>query len=862
MNKFGLAGLLLLSACSGTDSATHTSAENEAISEHDVVAVEPGVSLALAQQRAATVSNINYDLTFHVPDTMSAPITASMVATFNMASVSADLQFDFREAEDAIKNVVVNDVPQSIDHRKEHVIIPASALHAGANTVAIDFRAGETSLNRSADFLYTLFVPDRARTAFPVFDQPNLKATYDLTLDLPESWRALANGLLADQSVNGGRRTYAFQKSDLISTYLFSFVAGEFEVITRTIGGREMTLFHRETDPEKIAGNLDTIFQQHADALSWLEEYTGIPYPFQKFDFAAIPAFQYGGMEHVGAIQYRATSLFLDDDASQAQHLGRANVIAHETAHMWFGDLVTMDWFNDVWTKEVFANFMASKIVNPGFPDIDHDLNFLLSRYPAAYSVDRTEGANPIRQNLPNLNEAGTMYGAIIYNKAPIMMRQLETLLGKKAFKEGMRTYLAKYANANATWPDLIDILDALSPQDLKAWSEVWVNTPGRPVFELNDNGTALHQKDPASRGRFWPQQFTIADAAQLNAPVDARFVSQAYQLEESMVDGDTKSLFVNANGMGYGLFPASIAFVRENWTSLSDLQKGSLFINLFEQMQESGGGVSPAAYMDLLTWVAVREYNELLLDEMLNQMEIVFWSYLSVEAREHIAEKVEGILWLGANDTARTNSTRKVFFNRFRNMATSKESVARLYGIWSGEHMLEGLSFSEREMMALAGVLAIKSPTQAEDIISQQSADIKNPDNKRRFTFLAPSLSSDEAVRDAFFASLAMEENRAIENWVLVALGNLHHPLRVGTSEKYILPSLELVEEIQRTGDIFFPAGWTGQTLVNHRSASAVKTVRDFLEKRPDYNYQMKLKILQAADRMFRAHMILQEKS
>ena len=195
-----------------------------------------------------------------------------------------------------------------------------------------------------------------------------------------------------------------------------------------------MTMLHREPDAETVARNVDAIFELHARSLRWLEDYTGIDYPFAKFDFALIPAFQYGGMEHVGAIQYRASSLFLDEAPSDRQRLGRAGLISHETAHMWFGNLVTMQWFNDVWTKEVFANFMAAKIVNPSFPDIDHDLNFLVRHYPSAYSVDRTGGANPIRQELLNLNEAGQMYGAIIYNKAPIMMRQLETLIGGRAF--------------------------------------------------------------------------------------------------------------------------------------------------------------------------------------------------------------------------------------------------------------------------------------------------------------------------------------------------------------------------------------------------------------------------------------------
>ena len=197
-----------------------------------------------------------------------------------------------------------------------------------------------------------------------------------------------------------------------------------------------MTMFYRENDDAKVARNAQKIFDLHTSALEWLEEYTGIKYPFGKFDFALIPAFQYGGMEHPGAILYRESSLMLDESPSINRQLSRASLIAHETAHMWFGDLVTMEWFDDVWLKEVFANFMAAKIVNPNFPEIDHELRFLLAHYPGAYSIDRTAGTHPIQQPLDNLENAGTLYGSIIYQKAPIVMRNLEDLIWCSAFSE------------------------------------------------------------------------------------------------------------------------------------------------------------------------------------------------------------------------------------------------------------------------------------------------------------------------------------------------------------------------------------------------------------------------------------------
>ena len=199
---------------------------------------------------------------------------------------------------------------------------------------------------------------------------------------MPESWQAVANGrdlaTVDSGAPPAGRRRMRFAETEPLPTYLFSFAAGRFSVETATRDGRVMRMFHRETDAAKVARNRDAIFDLHARALAWLEDYTGIPYPFGKFDFVMIPSFQFGGMEHPGAILYNQERQLLDESATQNQLLDRASAIAHETAHMWFGDLVTMQWFNDVWMKEVFANFMAAKIVNPSFPEVNHDLRFLL----------------------------------------------------------------------------------------------------------------------------------------------------------------------------------------------------------------------------------------------------------------------------------------------------------------------------------------------------------------------------------------------------------------------------------------------------------------------------------------------------
>jgi aminopeptidase N len=754
------------------------------------VEVEPGVSLELAERRASLIADINYRLALTIPEKQGEDIKGTIAISLTLADDGERLQLDFREDADHLHEIVVNGETVPVDFRGEHVLIPPDRLRTGSNLIEIGFTAGSTSLNRNPEYLYTLFVPDRARTAFPLFDQPDLKATYELTLQVPAGWTAISNAPVAsveDQQIR-------FERSDLISSYLFSFVAGKFDTVVRDVGGRQMTMLHRETDAEKVARNLDEIFDLHGAALDWLEEYTGIDYPYKKFGFVLIPAHPYGGMEHVGAIQYRASMLFLEEAPSDTLLLRRATLIAHEVAHMWFGNLVTMQWFNDVWTKEVFANLMAGKVVNPSFPNINHELNFLVRHYPAAYSVDRTSGANPIRQRLPNLDEAGQMYGAMIYNKAPIMMRELELMIGEALFREGVQEYLETYSFGNATWPGLIEILDRKTDEDLAAWSDGWVNKSGRPEYDEPDDA------------------------------------------------------------MAYGLFPPQAGEL-DNWQTLDEISRASLLINTYENLL-SNRTMAPAAYLDRILGFVEQETNALILDLLLDQIRQTYWLLLDDGTRAGKAPLVEGVLWDAMLARAEA-SERKTLFLAFVDIALTPRALARAQQVWAGDQEVNDLPLGEDDRIGIAQELAVKLAAEAENIIDAQVARTDNPDSLRMLEFIRPSLSPRREIRDRFFESLANESNRESEQWVFEALKNLHHPLRTRESERYIVPSLKLLEEIQVTGDIFFPKAWLDATLGNYRSESAVTSVRSFLEERPNYNEQLRMKILQSADMMFRANVI-----
>lgn len=837
--------------------------------ESKQVAIDPGVSWELAQHRKQTISNIRYEIELDIPGDVNKPIHGSETIRFQLSKTDQDVVLDFRQPSNYIRNVMMQGEAIDYQSASEHIVIPAQHFKTGENEVTIQFRAGDMSLNRNEEFLYTLFVPDRAATAIPCFDQPNLKGKYTLTLHTPLDWNALANGPLIKEEKSETSKTFYFGETKPVSTYILAFAAGKFETITQNRNGYEMTMFHRETDSSKVVRNADAIFDLHGDALEWMENYTGITYPFQKFDFALIPGFQYGGMEHPGAIFYKDASLFLESSATKSQYLSRAGLIAHETAHMWFGDLVTMNWFDDVWTKEVFAGFMGGKIVNPAFPEINHELRFL-SNYASAYGVDRSQGANQIRQPLENLNMAGTLYGSIIYAKAPVVMKHLELMVGEETFQKGMQTYLSTYAFENATWPDLIKILDDLSEEDLTSWSQVWVDEPDRPTIEMdikidkNDRilTLGLEQSDPKKKNRKWMQHFNLRLGYD-----DGDKILPVYMNKRRVTVHDVKGLplpnyiLPNGKGVGYGYFKmddASRSYLLANLSQIKDpMVRGTAWLNIWDDMLY--GHAKPSQVIELGLKALSSEKDILNIQRILGRINSAYWSYLTQEQRIGLAEKLE-TSYKSHLDRAESISLKSTFFRSLRSTTLTDSGTTWLKRVWAKEESISGLPLSERDYIALASELALRGKSDNQAILNTQLDRINNPDRKARFAFIMPALSNEENVRDEFFESIKKEENRAREPWVQSAVGYLNHPLRAASSEKYIRPSLALLEEIQRTGDIFFPARFISATLRGHQSENAVQIVSSFLDDHPDYSPRLRLKILQAADGLYRSANILNQ--
>ncbi|MRR18852.1 hypothetical protein EG827_01530 [bacterium] len=821
------------------------------------VYLEEGVSKLLATYRKATVSDVLYRLEFTIPEDKEDPIGGMAVVEFSLNSKRQPLVLDFRADEEYLESVRVNGNSVEPALASGHIVIDRKHLAKSFNRVEITFRAGDMSLNRNDDYLYTLFVPDRASTAFPCFDQPDLKARYSLTLDLPSDFRAMSNSPVTASDTTGERVVIRFAETKPLSTYLFAFAAGRFELLEKEIEGVKMEMLHRETRPEYIENNAGEIFRLHYNSLKWLEEYTRIPYPFDKFGFVLIPSFQYSGMEHPGSILYRASSLLLEATPTLNEQLSRASLIAHETSHIWFGDMVTMKWFDDVWLKEVFAGYMSDKIVGPDFPAINHDLRFLLSRYPAAYEVDRTRGTNPVIQELDNMKDAGSLYGSIIYNKAPIVMRQLEKLTGEENLRSALQIYLKDYSWGNASWDDLIAIIEKVTHEPLEAWSRMWVREAGMPVITpviVREEGyrVSFLEDDPAGTIRHWPQTLntiviTAADTvtAELTPASRKSFITVAEE---------PQCIIPDISGRAYGTFlydSATAVHLTRHINDFRDpLLRGILWINMYENLVN--GTVAPADFYQAAFSALEAEADLQLRNYLTGRFSSVYWNYLSDDERTAASSRAETMI-RSKITLAETPADKRTWYGLYRSVVVTETGLEWLKAIWKNGELPGGVKLSEDELCTLALTLALKDYHDAEEIVDAQRKRITSADRLRQYEFVLPAVSPDPARRDALFETLRDPAGREHEPWVLEALGYLHHPMVARRSEHYILPSLEMLEEIKSTGDIFFPERWITTTLAGHRSAEARETVEKFLADRPGYPADLRLKILQAADHLLR---------
>jgi aminopeptidase N len=444
---------------------------------------------AYAQFRKAQVSNPAYHVLINLAEG-SDSFSATTTIDFDLAAGNtADVTLDFDSG--TILGLTVNGAPADYDFERWFITLPAASLAPGHNTVVVDyerpFATDGAGLHKFTDpedgneYFYTQFEPYDANRMFPLFDQPDLKAVFTLEVTAPAPWQVITNTrerTIVEQANANGAVTnhWAFLPTPVMSSYAFALIAGPYQVWENNANGIPLRLFARQTLAPYVVP--DEWFIPTQQSFAFFQQYFEIQYPFGKYDQVIVPDFNFGGMENIAAVTFNEAYV-TRGEKSTAQRRSLASVIAHEMAHMWFGDLVTMQWWNGLWLNESFATYMANLALERASSFENVWDSFYTGNKMSAYNADRLVTTHPIELEVGSTADTLTIIDGITYGKGGSVLKQLPYFIGEENFRIGVRNYLQKHAYGNTTLDDFVGELAAASGINLDQWKQEWLYRSG-----------------------------------------------------------------------------------------------------------------------------------------------------------------------------------------------------------------------------------------------------------------------------------------------------------------------------------------------------------------------------------------------
>ncbi|EME15329.1 aminopeptidase N [Rhodococcus triatomae] len=458
--------------------------------------------------RAASVTVRSYRVEL---DLTSAPEHGApgfgTVTTVEFDATTGETWLDFLDG--TVDSVTVNGAAVAVEHDGARIAVRGLA---SSNTVVVRgtglySRSGE-GLHRFLDpvdgrtYLYTQYEPSDARRVFACFEQPNMKAPFVFVVTAPAEWEVISNQSAASRAVTDDRQVVEFAPTLPISTYITAVAAGAYHRVDSSWTRDDLTVPLGVLCRASLAPHLDadTILEVTRQGLGFFADNFEFPYPWGKYDQVFVPEYNLGAMENPGLVTFTEAYVFRGA-ATDAQYEARANTILHEMAHMWFGDLVTMNWWDDLWLKESFADYMGALASAEATRWTDAWVAFANRRKAWAYSQDQLPTTHPIVADIVDLEAAKLNFDGITYAKGASVLKQLVAYVGRDAFFEGARRYFREHAYGNTTLDDLFRELSATSGRDLDAWASAWLQTTGMSTLTLErlrgGKGHHIVQTDP-----------------------------------------------------------------------------------------------------------------------------------------------------------------------------------------------------------------------------------------------------------------------------------------------------------------------------------------------------------------------------
>ncbi len=749
----------------------------------------------------------------------------------------------------------------------EHVVIPASTTRAGENEIVLCAQApigapGSALLRYhdvadGSDYVYTLCVPADARTLFPCFDQPDLKGRFTLSLECPSGWQVVSNApRVAVHRIDTRCQRVQFDASAPISTYLFAFAAGPFASMRERGLRQGCMLWLRRSQKRSGRRAAHAALELNRRALEYFTEYTQRAFPFAKYDLVLIPEFAFNGMEHAGATFLREESVLIAPQAPAVEHAKCANLILHETAHQWFGNLVTMRWFDDVWIKEAFANWLAARAAATLLPSSNPWLSFAVLK-SSALQTDSSAGTTPLRQPLSNLADAKSLYGNIVYGKGPALLRQLEHDIGARAFQRGVQSLIAAYAYKTIDRRELIDAFATASGRDLSVWARQWITTPGLPRITVRTSrqgrdgrsSMLVEQRGAAKASLPWPQRFAVASMSARGASrtFDVRLDSSQVRLSagRTLVG---RTLLPNASDFGYGLFttdPGNGDALLALLPRIKDpLRRWSIWSMVWEAVREAKFG--PDAFLRQVSHWLPSEQEPLLLAALSERTQIALRRYCTDAQRDSMAAEIEAVLEAGFTGATRQRdaSVRTSFRRAFINVAQTDVSRARLHA-WivdseSADAMTSiDLHHCAQRLLILDGTL----PSEVMRALRRRTEAAHR--DRLMFATGAAARAAKRSYLDAFLDDRSMPES-----WIEEALAPFNAPEHARQTQPLLARAIRALPRLKNEHKIFFVNRWVAAFIGGQTSDSALRIVQRELPRLPP---DLRRKVLEATDELAR---------
>jgi len=783
---------------------------------------------AQTDNRKANISGILYQLTFNIPETPGEKVSGKATITFDIKT-KQDVVFDFQGTPGNVMVYKANKgkgKKANVKVQNGQIIIPGKMFKVGTNRVAIDFTSQEKALTRSGNVVYTQVQADEGRALFPCFDNNDMRAQYQTTINAPAGWKSVTVDM-----------------AEKIAPVDYTFITGKLFEKTSNTDGRNLRILYSETDPDKVA-QIDQVFQEVAKSMKWMEGYTGIGNPYEKECVIFIlPSLDLGGLERRGYIALSEKTIFLGKKPSKEELLKRTELIAHETSHIWFGNITAID---EPWAKEVLANFMASKITRSQYKKDEVEVSFMNTYMQNAIALDRTEATHPIAQEVDNPHDPILWYDNINYCKGPVMMRMMEDEMGAEAMQKGLQQCLRDHYLSNISWSQIVETLDKQAPAaGVRQFSDVWVKQKGMPIITCTykDGQVVVSQTDPYGRGLCWRQKFELKVISNMGQAQTIKVDMQQPTMSFKQKGGAPAFIIPNQDGRGYGRFTLDDNYVKILPTKLittrNDINRYTLLNLIHDNYLQ--GKVDPRHFGELFRFLP-REKNTLIMETAINQMHKIA-SDLTLQQRNTL----ELVIWdlLGEN---KTKECRQLVLRKLGTSAISPEVLDKLQTILDrhNEDVLD-----EHDYMEIAYRLAITRPERRDQILEKERNRLitsGNDELRQEFDFVSKATHPNANAREEVFKSLLKAENRVNEQWALNALRLLNSDVFEPQSNVYIVEGLKALPEIQKTNSLAFPSRWTRTLIAPHKSAEAKTEVQKFLNESADFPAALKNFVYESA--------------